>query len=89
MSLEESQMLSMILSMALTLLLVVALFAVPLGSLIWLIVMIVKFTSCPKDDAERRSKLKKLLIAASVTAAVVIGAIIWLIVSFAVGIMHM
>ncbi|MBQ2823989.1 MAG: hypothetical protein IJF18_05370 [Oscillospiraceae bacterium] len=75
--------------MAVALLLVVALFAVPIGSVIWLIVMIVKFTSCPKDDAERRSRLKKLLIAAAVTAAVVIGAIIWLIVSFAVGIMYM
>lgn len=70
-------------------LLSIALFAVPIGSVIWLIVMIVKFTSCPKDDAERRSKLKKLLIAAAVTAAVIGGAIIWLIVSFAVGIMHM
>ena len=75
--------------MAVALLLVAALFAVPIGSVIWLIVMIVKFAGCPKDDVERRSKLKKLLIAAAVTAAVIGGAIIWLIVSFAVGIMHM
>ncbi len=77
------------LSLLLSLLLLAAFFIVPISALIWFVVMIIKLKGCPKEDTESFSKLKKLFIASAVTFGAVTAGIIYLVVSFAVGIMYM
>lgn len=64
-------------------------FSVPLASLVWFIVSLIKFIKCPKAEHEqRRSKIKSLVLSA-IVCLFLCGGMIWLIVMFTLSLQHM
>lgn len=64
-------------------------FSVPLASLVWFVVSLVKFIKCPKEEREqRRSKIKSLILSGSI-CLFLCGGIILLIVIFTLSLQHM
>lgn len=62
---------------------------IPLAILVWFIVSLVLFIKCPDEDADRRKKLKVMMIISSVVFGLLILAIVALVVILSLAIMNM
>lgn len=66
-----------------------AFFVPPLASLVWFVISVVKCCRTPKENTEERGKKKRTLIISAVTAAVINGALITIMILFLIGLSHM
>lgn len=61
----------------------------PLAALVWFVISVVKYCRTPKENTEERRKGKRMVIASAITAAVINGALITIIILFLIGLSHM
>lgn len=66
-----------------------AVFGLPFAALVWLIVAIVRYNITPKENTEKRRAGKRMITVSAITAAVLNGAVITLIVLFMIDLSHM
>lgn len=54
-------------------------FAIPIGCLIWFLISLIRFLKTPKDDPNRKKRMKMLVISAVPTALICISFVVLLI----------
>lgn len=64
-------------------------FLLPIGSVIWFVISLVRFLCCPAQEETKRKRLRFWLIISGITALILGGGLLTLIVIFAISIVHM
>ena len=62
---------------------------IPLAIMVWFIVSFILFIRCPEEDADRKKKLKVMLIVSGVVLGLLILAFVALIIILSLAIMNM
>lgn len=64
-------------------------FLLPIGSVLWFVISLVRFLCCPAQEEIKRKRLRFWLIVSGIAAFILGGGLLALIVIFAISIAHM